>query len=938
MFRKATVAFACAVTAALCCGVTLDLRPRRSAAPKTRSAAVPEKGVLRATSLPPGASKTDRLSVGDSVKLLLYDDVEIDLALTEVLESPLGGRTFLASADGTGGMRTAVVIETDEGLQVSADDLPRGRVYTVASSSGGVSVRESDPAAEPVTCGDALRPAAKTAARAKDASVPMKGRKASSATKDASETLVDVLVAYEAGAAAWAESNGGGVTNFAQRSVAKMNMALANNAIDSLFRFRLVGVVRVEASTTNLTDALNAATDGAGAWYVVQEAREETGADVTTVMIDTGSAYGFTGLGWSMTSTDPDWIADFSEQAFNTVSVRSADISHTMTHEVGHNMGCGHCDMNGSVDPGPQSFAYSRGYYFNGGNGTSYHTIMAYNSDGNGKRYEPAPVFSSPDVLWTGVPAGDSDHDNAQVIRRTFAIVAGFREQARPVSPWRPVLSPSTSTDEATAKTFSGKLKVTISPMVEDAVVRYTLDGTDPRGDGALEYDKPIYLKNSALVRCVELDSENEPGRETRGLYLERHMISPGEWTSDAGGVRTAAAGNGKLICVALTSAADDVYSLDFQTVARSKTFSDWARTNGVYLVSADSTVNAESEAATDWFLNLCQAYTGSMDAYPVQMFFARASAPDVPVAQGLAIEDCCIGTLVYTGTAESLAACFSTVLSAIGEQASQFPGSSATNVFGTDGVTWTNDSTVPWRDEYPAAMRAGGFTRSYASELTATVTGKGRLVFDYAFTSYSGNNVFSFYVDNRKWLYKAYAGEITMSGTVTNDVTNSAGATFKWRYNVGAPDSDVGLGFIYQAGVRISNLRWFPESDIPVVRKDASGETVEVPRQWFRQKGLVSAAAGLAECESAADADPDGDGVPNWAEYVAGTNPLLSSDVPHCTIEMVDGAPVVEFVDETRLLEGYQAVIRGKKELDDPKWRIKNGTHRFFRAFIEQE
>jgi len=170
--------------------------------------------------------------------------------------------------------------------------------------------------------------------------------------------------------------------------------------------------------------------------------------------------------------------------------------------------------------------------------------------------------------------------------------------------------------------------------------------------------------------------------------------------------------------------------------------------------------------------------------------------------------------------------------------------------------------------------------------------------------------------------------------GTVTNDVTNPSGATFRWTYSSQDPEHD----YAAQAGVWLSNVRWIPESELPVVRNGPSGEPVEVPSSWFRRNGLVASGAGLAECELAADADTDGDGVPNWAEYITGTDPLSRFDAPHCTIEMVDGKPVVEYANEATLREGYQAVIRGKGELADPKWRLQNDTHRFFRAFIETE
>ena len=105
---------------------------------------------------------------------------------------------------------------------------------------------------------------------------------------------VDILVAFDRNAAAYANRNGG-VADFALTAVAKMNTVLANNALDEHFRFRLVGTMEVAAEATDVHAALEAIRDSEAGWAAIKEKRDEVGGDIVTTLIDTGSAYGTTG-------------------------------------------------------------------------------------------------------------------------------------------------------------------------------------------------------------------------------------------------------------------------------------------------------------------------------------------------------------------------------------------------------------------------------------------------------------------------------------------------------------------------------------------------------------------------------------------------------------------------------------------------------------------
>ena len=405
---------------------SIDLR-QSMARPKTNikmmatalAASSPEagEGVLRTTDLDVGAADVGEVAVGDELVFTLFDDVRITLSLKKQMPSPLGGDVFLAEANGYDGVRNAVVLRTADGLTIDVQDYINKKVYKVLSTPAGVTVQETE-ARGGGTCGcDTLEPPLPQAAPAVSAARQAPRLMSSSGQGD---TCVDILVAYDNNAATWADKNGG-ITNFAQLAVQKMNYVISNTGLDEQFWFRLVGVVRLSVSTDNLNTALDSATEGTGGWAAVKAKRDEVGADIVTVLIDTGSAYGTTGLGWSLKTEN---FAFFSENAYNACAVRSVAQSHTMTHEVGHNMGCGHSDVQSS-SPGPQLYKYSAGYYFSAG-GAKYHTIMAYGGEGPGGT--EVPYFSSPDYSYKSVAVGDASHDNAQTLSRTFAGVAQWRD------------------------------------------------------------------------------------------------------------------------------------------------------------------------------------------------------------------------------------------------------------------------------------------------------------------------------------------------------------------------------------------------------------------------------------------------------------------------------------------------------------------------------
>ena len=342
-----------------------------------------------------------------------------------------GGQVFTGTSEGYEGVRNVVTLVNEDGSSITeVRDFAHNRIYRVMTDRNGASKSVSfspqpytpDEVLVPATLGDKFVPSPNVMRLA----VSVKAAKGV-----AEPATVDVLVAYDQAADAWISGEGHTQTSFAEFAVARMNVVLANSGLGDSFRFRLVGVVAVDANGgSDFSGTLNRVTEGSGAWAAVKAARETYGADVVTTLIDTGSAWGVTGLGWAM--ADLSNYAGFANYAYNVCAVRSVADSDTMLHEIGHNMGAGHADETRMASGyGPQLMMFSSGYYFkvpSGPMAADYHTVMAYNVDRDDNFYYGAPYFSTPAHAFEGVPAGDPTHDNARTLAQTFAAVSAFRE------------------------------------------------------------------------------------------------------------------------------------------------------------------------------------------------------------------------------------------------------------------------------------------------------------------------------------------------------------------------------------------------------------------------------------------------------------------------------------------------------------------------------
>jgi hypothetical protein len=258
---------------------------------------------------------------------------------------------------------------------------------------------------------------------------------------------VDVMIVYDLTAKSWVDSHAG-MSTFAASAVARMNQALANSGVTTL-TFRLVSASQVSYTyaTGDEGATLGAALNFLRSSTTVSTLRTTCGADVVVMLVDTGSAYGTVGLGYEL--TNPSGSPNY---AYSVSAIRSVYESETMTHEVGHNFGCGHSkDQHDS--PGPGIFSYSAGWYF-----SDYSSIMAYNDkDGDGYAdYIEASYFSNPDVTFAGEATGDAaDGDNARTLEEIAAVVAAYRSSTSSTSSTSTTTTTTTTTTTSSSSTSS---------------------------------------------------------------------------------------------------------------------------------------------------------------------------------------------------------------------------------------------------------------------------------------------------------------------------------------------------------------------------------------------------------------------------------------------------------------------------------------------------
>ena len=512
------------------------------------------------------SASVNSFAIGDTINLTLPED-QPSFSLEIVAAPPAGiaGPSYIAKD--MQGQASAVVKPTKDGLRITVDDFAENRVHAFRIKDGQTTYAVHEKSTEPEECATCAEAAVGgrtcTANPTDEKPCEMPARKSATLQSVGSEldldpsyasvdtllpplesefrvapqkAVVDILVAFDQGAVLKSAALGyDTITNFADYAVSKMNTVLENSQLDDEFFYRLVGVIEVDATydviNNDLLNALRLRNNGALA--PVGAAREKYGADTITLLIDrdrnksttSGSGYEYLSNSWT--------YAEFDAKGYtcNICDIKTVYERYTMSHETGHNMGCGHSNRQGDKS-GPGCHPYSCGYHFVDAAGTNRYTIMAYeNTSPASGTYYPVPYFSSPDITpeELGVPVGTPTNNNRQTILDNYRDVAAWREHVIPYE-WDVRFLDENGNDIPDGTFFTGTLYVTLTNSNPAASIYYTTDGTTP-GANSWWYLKgsPLPILDTTTITACAV---------TNGVAISFRKITVNEgavWSGEAG-------------------------------------------------------------------------------------------------------------------------------------------------------------------------------------------------------------------------------------------------------------------------------------------------------------------------------------------------------------------------------------------------------------------
>ena len=509
---------------------------------------------------------TVNIAVGDTIDLQLPGAKAFMLDIVAAPPAGIAGQSFIARDRDSSA--SAVVKAKAGTIRITVDDFENRLIYNVRIKGDAAEVVVSDVSRESAgecgTCAadtgtvEPIPNGGAAADESQEEAASSMPRRTLAATGGefplaSQKSVVDILVAFDRGAKAWAEDasnwpDGGGDTieEFADYAVNKMNMVLEKSELLDTLCYRLVGVTDIDEEWNTINGALlEQLRKRSGSLSKLSQLRDAHGADTITLLVNrtqgntSGLGYEYLPASWSYESFDG------TGYTCNICDIKTVYSRYTMSHETGHNMGCGHSNRQGS-NAGPGAYSYSCGYHFKDANNVLRYTVMGYSytSPASGE-YLPIPYFSSPNITPAeyGVPVGTAaSNDNRRTLMNTHVGVSSWREHVLPYD-WDVRFLDSKGNEIDDGSYFSGYLYITLTHSNENATIYYTTNGITPNAysSNCSPGDK-IYVsldnagESKTITACAVVDGV---AQSMRAITITEGFSWSGEEGLDGNGVWT---------------------------------------------------------------------------------------------------------------------------------------------------------------------------------------------------------------------------------------------------------------------------------------------------------------------------------------------------------------------------------------------------------------
>ena len=483
------------------------------------------------------------IQVGDTVAVSLPDGISFSLAISAAPPAGIVGPSFIAR-DAASGASAVLKPLSGGGMRISIDDYANARAFGIRIKNGHASFTVRDTSSAPAdscaTCGEGLplpEPTPTTGDLAPKASTA-KLRLADAGTFPLAtqKSIVDILVAFDQGAKAnCVELGFDDMDDFADYAVGKMNTVLANSQLDDQFCYRLAGVVEIDGSWSAINNELLLSMRAReGKFAKLSQLRDKCGADTITLLVNRTSG-NTSGIGFEYSGNAGRTLEYFNSMnyACNVCDINTVHSRYTMSHETGHNMGCGHSNRQGT-NSGPGRYSDSCGYHFTDANNVRRGTVMAYTYTGDDSNYyNPAPYFSTPDISPAeyGCALGVAGvNDNRRTLTLTHADIASLREHVLPYD-WDVRFVDDSGRDIPDGAYFPSYYYVTMTNGNPNATIYYTYDDSMPTASSASCSPGTRFTMSGAktITACAVV---NGVAQSVRTI----HFVAGLNWSGNANG------------------------------------------------------------------------------------------------------------------------------------------------------------------------------------------------------------------------------------------------------------------------------------------------------------------------------------------------------------------------------------------------------------------